>query len=354
MNRILANPINPNNRTVTPFKEVDVLSPAKYIKDEYSYLLKPASIDPSITPELAEKKIIKLIREAIIKQWNNNVIHVVLHSGGKDSRIISSTLASLRETMGRDWLGDVLFLCLRPEESIFLQIMEKQDWKKEEYYVYRPFASTIDYHAWLGDFSSSYLSNGFCSYLVSSMYKSLEDAIFLARGLKPKDVCLLSGNGGSEIFHPYIKLLSLTDLYDHYYHVDYYYRAAIGLWYSLFKDFFIPFTDYDLVDYVFRLPQQIRINIPQKLSSLIYPWVSDIRFYNLSPNPCWQISDKRAEMIRESYISSLFYKNSKDPIIKNASPWKISPTILHSFDQKLYSLASICDRLVKDGVEISW
>lgn len=78
-----------------------------------------------------------LITYTIEQTWDAEAFHIVFHSSGWDSRIISSAIKRLVETNGKDWLGKgVLFLSNRWEASEFEAIMQIQGWDKSQYWSY--------------------------------------------------------------------------------------------------------------------------------------------------------------------------------------------------------------------------
>jgi len=78
--------------------------------------------------------LIDAVCAAIAAIWDINKVHVVFHSSGHDSRILSSCIRKLYHD-GRI-SGDVLFLTNRWEAKAFTKIMRLQGWKPGQYAVY--------------------------------------------------------------------------------------------------------------------------------------------------------------------------------------------------------------------------
>ena len=73
----------------------------------------------------------------IDRTWRKNAFHVVFHSSGHDSRIMSSAIKRNVEAYGKEWLGrGLLFLSNRWEADKFKQVMEAQGWDKEYWLAY--------------------------------------------------------------------------------------------------------------------------------------------------------------------------------------------------------------------------
>jgi hypothetical protein len=69
--------------------------------------------------------------------WKEDAFHLVFHSSGYDSRIISSAIKHLLMKHGSEWLGKgLLFLSNRWEADGFRKIMAAQGWDKSQYLVY--------------------------------------------------------------------------------------------------------------------------------------------------------------------------------------------------------------------------
>ena len=78
-----------------------------------------------------------LIVQSIEDAWVPDAFHLVFHSSGWDSRIISAAIKKLVKKNGTDWLGSGLFfLCNRWEEKNFTKIMRAMEWTPDQYAVY--------------------------------------------------------------------------------------------------------------------------------------------------------------------------------------------------------------------------
>ena len=88
-------------------------------------------------PGMGLEELAVVVRNLIKQAWREDAFHVVFHSSGYDSRIISSAIKYLLEKNGKEWLGrGLLFLSNRWESDLFKQIMEAQGWDKEHYFAY--------------------------------------------------------------------------------------------------------------------------------------------------------------------------------------------------------------------------
>lgn len=78
------------------------------------------------------KQLGDLLLQVIEDHWWPEGVHVILHSSGIDSRLISWALGRLRDKMD---LGQILFLCSRDEKPAFYEIMKYEGWAAHQYYV---------------------------------------------------------------------------------------------------------------------------------------------------------------------------------------------------------------------------
>jgi len=78
-----------------------------------------------------------IIRNIIEQTWRQDAFHVVFHSSGYDSRIISAAIKYLLRENGKGWLGKgLLFLSNRWEADLFERIMRAQGWSEEYWLAY--------------------------------------------------------------------------------------------------------------------------------------------------------------------------------------------------------------------------
>lgn len=97
------------------------------------------------------KKVTKALYTVLEKEWRSDMFHLVVHSSGYDSRIISQAIVDLGHRKRKKYLHDVLFICMQPEAQQFKQIMEHEGWPKEQYMVANEDAPTHEYYAGVVD-----------------------------------------------------------------------------------------------------------------------------------------------------------------------------------------------------------
>jgi len=119
---------------LTLFSEIAFVPKAEAAPPKLRYLFK----EPVGTKRMGRSEFLAAmgdaIQTAIEAAWNPKRFHLVFHSGGYDSRIISSAISRLAAEHGRYWLGSLLFVCIGNETETFEHVMQIQGWGPERYH----------------------------------------------------------------------------------------------------------------------------------------------------------------------------------------------------------------------------
>lgn len=183
----------PHPRTQTPFMEVDIVPFEEAMPDEVlSFVANPPVTDKC--GKLA-RRLGRLFLKVVEQAWDPKKFHLIWHSSGHDSRLISWAIKYLYEKNGPDWLGDILFIEWDCEAEPFKQIMETEGWSPTQYAVYKPTqAGTLEYHADSVEFTHAWERlNGHVSIPLS--YWCDPVIYFQQQGLIPGDDQLQCWNG---------------------------------------------------------------------------------------------------------------------------------------------------------------
>lgn len=121
--------------TETPFEGITMLDVNEMVHPNFNYLA-----DHNQIFEGTIEKFALNIRMALVKYWESVLKpgekYIVFHSAGFDSRIVSLTLMEFRIKHGDTLTKNIHFRCHQPEGPMFIEIMEKQGWPKNQYSVY--------------------------------------------------------------------------------------------------------------------------------------------------------------------------------------------------------------------------
>lgn len=122
------------SKFTTLFKETEIVRPIDTLGEIQKKLIgmSPGTSKMSHTRET--NGIIKAIEKYIESSWHPDKFHLVYHSSGIDSRIMSGLIKKIYQRNGHEWLGKVLFVCFGPEGFQFERIMEYQEWEEDQYF----------------------------------------------------------------------------------------------------------------------------------------------------------------------------------------------------------------------------
>lgn len=298
----------------TGFEEIDV----KYadVNPEYEHL---TGILPKEKRTLKgfSQSLLDAVEEYLLKLWNPTKFHLITHSAGRDSRIISYVLAKLRDKMD---MGDFHFRCHGWEGEIFKQVMEEQGWHPSQYSVYKDGRlEEPDY--FVQKFSQNI--NGFNRPNIEFWDDILSDA-------DRQNTVLVSGQNGGEIFsYPIRDGKAFTEnRYEDYQYNNLSVFYATTLIHNNWADALMPFASYKYLDIAFRMDKKhfwwvngefnndaVRNEMLDLLGNKL-PFVTGHK-YNL------KISKETANQMKKDYRASKFYKDFPIDIVRNATPWVV-------------------------------
>ncbi len=102
-------------------------------------------------------RILNALAFVVYNTWNTTKYHIVMHSSGYDSRLLSLVIKKLHTRFGDDWLGKIHFVCHEWEWPVFEQVMQYEGWPEDTYTSYRKEAdphedwnAAITLDAWRG------------------------------------------------------------------------------------------------------------------------------------------------------------------------------------------------------------
>jgi hypothetical protein len=89
---------------------------------------------------MTKRQVMQAIRDRFLQvvedNWSPDLFHVVLHSGGYDSRILSWAIWELTKKNGPDWLDPgIMFLCTPREGEQLEAVMQHEGWGDDQYAV---------------------------------------------------------------------------------------------------------------------------------------------------------------------------------------------------------------------------
>jgi len=160
--------------------------------------------------------MLDILKDGIKEAWSPDKLHVMLHSSGHDSRLISIAIKQLYEELGSEWLGDIIFFEMGFETEAFKQIMEIEGWSKDQCIIYHEGRYPSEVHAESFDFKNAWkrLNCGTIGYPVNTNYDCIE---WLKKKLGRTDLQVLTGHAGSEIAKAFYAGLNIGQWFEQMY-----------------------------------------------------------------------------------------------------------------------------------------
>ena len=289
--------------------------------------------------------------ELVIKDtWDDDKFHVISHSSGYDSRILSYII---RKLYRRGIIaGDILFLCLQPEGEGFQEVMRYLNWDGEKCLVYNKNCRPEEYYKGCFDFKNNWRSfNGLSQWPGDILFWVIKD--LQKKKLLPQDDKNIQSYG-----------MGFTDeLFKHKYHfrtkasvykfLNIYYYSRFPQSMSNFKgDRIMPMLDFEIIklilmyDWGWHPSAKVKMDLVKRLDPKLYE-LPNKSIYT-TKNPYHRISPELMDKIKTDYSRSWYGKNINPDMVKRAtsnleySPW-----------WACYSAAAVVEHLRELGVKIS-
>jgi len=333
------------------FREIGIDPIEDHIPKKQSWLLKQTK-QKVVKPDVMAKRLVTALRKFIVENWDSNVHHIMLHSGGFDSRMISYILADLRNERGEDWVGDLVMCCVKPEDDVFIPMMKKQGWKRDYYRVYgleQPTLSNYDKNRIFDEDINAFAPPS------SPIWRHLRKDL-VTPGTEDGYV-IITGSFGGEILEypaqaiagkrraPNRRKLSHVRLRD----LIFYARSQLLNLCKIYNDWggvMMPFVSYEYLRQAFNAPIQHFKMVKTKkgesislLRCLMLSQLGDTLPVSKRQAFKWSLSKSRKQFMRKAFSRSRFFADySHLPFVKKAKPW-VAPR--KSLACKLYGYATM-------------
>lgn len=187
-----------SERQNTLFKEVRVVPAREIVTPEMRRVFK-AVPERQETKEQLFGHVKAAVLNAVYNNWDTSRDHVIMHSSGIDSRIMSWAIRELWKEFGDYWLGNTVFVCSQLEEGEFKNIMRYEGWRPEQYMVANEGLPRQEYYKdSLLDFDNAWRRCGVSAIPVNLFWYLPEAAI--DAGLVGNDIQLFTGQWGNTVF----------------------------------------------------------------------------------------------------------------------------------------------------------
>jgi len=328
-----------------------------YFKGDLSTLFNEIEIVPypeAVSPEIIQASshhpsnpmsehqffdgIISTLKRFIRENWSPNKHHLIQHSSGLDSRVMSTIIHRIYEERGDEWLGDISFVAWGHEADLAKKIIVKEGWNadlftslpKDDNY----FKHGLDpEYAWRG-------LNGSSSYPINNPHWAFDDLRRL--GIIPNDLDrtqVWAASWFNEIFNAKLRGNNLKQGF-----LENYYYCTYAKFASAFEfEFVQPLFNSETIEHISRTriklggtPNQVRRRL------MVYVDKELDVFPRLTTN-IKIIPRKYIQSTKEYYDKSWF--GSKRPI----PPYT---ELIHHPWWAAWSTAALCEQLINNGISV--
>lgn len=344
--KFVASRFKERTRRTTLFREVVTARLGDVLTPELRELF---HVQPVVRHDLGEllSELRGLLRDAIERSWRPGLFHVVMHSSGYDSRMISWTIKSLVEEHGEGWLGPgLLFLCSIREGSEFKKIMRYEGWAEHQYAVVNEGVKENEYYARsLTDFGRAWRRLGGVSAIPVNLFWY---PVEWARNVGFMPDCdewqMYTGQWGNTVGNPasaFGRHATFKEAYILFYYSVLFQRSFYC------ADLVHPFADYDIANLVCGMIKPEGLDVRKALlESMDGKLLRGFRNVASNGDREMPIAPGVAQQIAKDYDSSWYGKKVRPG--KRPSRWwtEFCPFWSH------WSAASLCEHLLAAGHEI--
>jgi len=321
----------------TLLKEVVLLPYEEVLAPEWFSLMKIAPQTKPTSLEAFIDKFVKTITDSIEATWRPEKFHIIYHSGGWDSRILSAIISEIRDRRGDNFIGKILFVCWGEECRLLDEIMQIEGWNKSQYVVLPRDDDFFAYH--LNFVDAYYRLNGSCSYPMNPKCYFIDKLQSHTRGF---DIDYYSAGYFNEVFK-YIQGKGINAI--NVFLSRYYYSWSTKVM-SIFPDRNKGvILNQDTLEHVIQSKIALPGGIREKILIKINPKLHNIP--RLSNQRRMSIPEKFIKRMTRDYFSSFYGSKIKPNAI-------VETKLRHSVWWSEWSSASLIQNLVNDGIKIKF
>lgn len=286
------------------------------------------------------EELYNVLKGVIEKHWDPTKNHIIGHSSGYDSRIISQIIKELGEKHGDDWLGEVLYIETLGEGEGFKRIMKEQGLRG---FVYNEGVPPERYHDYSFNFKTFYQKfNGVVSFPVNQWYDAYRD-LEERGGLSSSNVQCFTGYGANETQEIAHKKKGFPDYFrwHHYLQIQ-----RFNLWGD---NWVHPFWDFEVIGALAGFPEakKWKTRIGQVMADTMVPHLKHIprqTLKSLGDNRTRYADSKLLQRVATDYMNSWYGK--KVSVAMNSNFTNYYNWWMH------YCIASVCEHLLENGYKI--
>lgn len=314
----------------TMFKEIELVPLDEALNDEEMALMKVVP-----TRDRPIDEMVKVVKQVLAETWPSDKLHLVSHSSGTDTRILSAALCKVYEERGDEWLGDVLFFCREWETGRFKEIMGHQGWKRDQWVIVDEETHPTEWHAGTLDFDTAWQWHNGLAYSTSTWW-AYSVAWLQQQGIVPEDdkVQLWTGLGDERVI--YVWLGRLYEEMDRYY-----YRAEASAMRENQEGRHF-FHHMCVIEQAARtnVKKERRLSILRAIDPVLADMIPQKHLLGYRTLSC-----RLYEQVNRDYDASWFGRE-KWPDVQRTRQAHLKPF------WRAYTVASLCEHLINQGVQV--
>jgi len=285
--------------------------------------------------------LVETLKCFIEEKWSRDKHHLIQHSSGWDSRIMSSIIRQIYEERGDCWLGDASFVAWGHETDLAAKIIEIEGWNVS---LFTPLPKDEHYFNYGLDFSYAWRGlNGVAGYPINNPDWAFN--MLRKRGIIPEDperTQVWAASWFNEMFNAIMCPEPFEERFIkfYYYCTNAQYGAAFD--FEFVQPLFNPRSIKHLVETQIHLrgtSSEIRERLMNHLDKKL------IRFPRLDPQIV-KVPQRFFERAKQDYSNSWYGKTH--PLV----PRKTTRDIRYASWWADWSTASLCEHLVEEDVKV--
>jgi len=318
----------------TIFKEVSI---NKYSPTQETEIFLNTPIQPiNDLSELYEE-----IKKAVYNTWDCTKVHILGHSSGYDSRLLSYIIKELTIEHGQDWMGKVYCVEVLGEESNFKRIMQTVGLDGIIYNEGIPAQAKHSYSFKFDTFWQKF--NGIVSYPVNVFYDAYR--YLSEQGMISKNnIQYYTGYGATESMDNALAQWGFAYYYKFLHHLQVqYFRQWGGEWTYPYWQWNVQKAIRGCIKW-----KDSKERLAKLLADQIIPWnktIPRIDVKELKQAQYMTIDDTTLKQIERDYNRSWYGGNV---------PIKLTNNIGYNLWSFHYCVASLCEHLLEQGYKIKF
>jgi len=322
----------------TLFNEVEIVPYYKVIPQEWIKTLE--KIDPrQVSKDVFLDGLIEALKTHIEKTWSKKKHHLIQHSAGWDSRVLSSLIHQIYEERGDNWLGKISFVCWGEECKILDKILKAEGW--EDHLATCLVRSGDRFFETNFDFKTAWKKlNGYASYPINHPIWAFDEMQKLGKIPKETDkIQIWAASFFNELLNLILK--PTPPSLEEKFFKKYYYCVYADFVAVLPCEFIQPLLNTE----IFRFILKNKIKFNGELRPLLVKRLNKalIKIPRID-SPSITVPLNHFMNIRKDYINSWYYKNT------HYMPRDLSNLITFSNWWSMWSTASFIEHLINNGV----